>query len=107
MVMRATVSAAAANERYPSGLLSGRLRKNPAPQEQGNRHMTIVVLVLTVAVFAGVSSSAARLGSSSVIHVHWWGLALVALALQSLPVEVGSAERTGVAAASLVASYVI
>ena len=68
--------------------------------------MTIVVLVLALAVTAGIlSGGSPRLLER--IRVHWWGLALVALVLQSMPLEVGSAERAGFAAASLVASYVL
>ena len=68
--------------------------------------MTIVLLILALAVLAGVLSggSARYLGH---LQVHWWGLAPIALVLQSAPIPVGSAERSGLAAAALVSSYVL
>ena len=68
--------------------------------------MTIVLLVLALAVLAGILAG----GSPRFLErlrVHWWGLAPIALVLQSIPIPVGSAERAGLAAASLVASYVL
>ena len=68
--------------------------------------MTIVLLILALAVLAGVLSggSARYLGH---LQVHWWALAPIALVLQSAPIPVGSAERSGFAAAALVSSYVL
>ena len=68
--------------------------------------MTIVVLVLALAVLAGIIAGGS-VRFLERIRVHWWGLAPVALVLQSIPLPVGSAERAGLAAASLVASYVL
>ena len=68
--------------------------------------MTIVVLVLALAVLAGIIAGGS-VRFLEHIRVHWWGLAPIALVLQSFPLPVGSAERAGLAAASLVASYVL
>lgn len=68
--------------------------------------MTIVVLVLALAVLAGITAGGS-VRFLEHIRVHWWGLAPIALVLQSFPLPVGSAERAGLAAASLVASYVL
>lgn len=68
--------------------------------------MTIVLLVLALAVLAGLLTG----GSIRFLErfrVHWWGLAPIALVLQSVPVPVGTAQRAGLAAASLVSSYVL
>ena len=68
--------------------------------------MTIVVAILALAVGAGLLAG----GSLRVLErfrAHWWALAPIALALQVIPIASGSAERTGFAAASLVASYVL
>ncbi|MEO8424389.1 MAG: DUF5317 family protein [Actinomycetota bacterium] len=68
--------------------------------------MAIVLLILALAVLAGILSG----GSGRFLErlrVHWWGLAPIALVLQAVPVPVGSAQRAGLAAASLVSSYVL
>lgn len=68
--------------------------------------MAIVALILALAVLAGLLSG----GSPRFLErlrVHWWGLAPIALVLQSVPIPIGSAERAGLAAASLVTSYVL
>jgi hypothetical protein len=68
--------------------------------------VTIVLLILALAVLAGVlSGGSARYLSH--LQVHWWGLAPIALVLQSAQIPVGSAERSGLAAAALVSSYVL
>jgi hypothetical protein len=68
--------------------------------------MIFVLLILALAVLAGLLSGGSMtfLGR---LRVHWWGLAPIALVLQSVPMPVGSAERAGLAAASLVSSYVL
>jgi len=68
--------------------------------------MTIAVLVLAFAVLAGIIAGGSPRFLEH-IRVHWWGLAPIALVLQSFPLPVGSAERAGLAAASVVASYVL
>lgn len=68
--------------------------------------MIIVLLILAFAVLAGILSGGS-LRFLGHLQVHWWGVAPIALVLQSLPMPVGSAERAGLAAASLVASYVL
>ena len=68
--------------------------------------MAIVLLILALAVLAGLLSG----GSIRYLErfrVHWWALAPIALALQSVPVPAGTAQRAGLAAASLVSSYVL
>ncbi len=68
--------------------------------------MAIVLPILALAVLAGiVSGGSVRFLER--LRVHWWGLALIALVVQSVPVPAGSAQRTGLAAASLVLSYVL
>jgi hypothetical protein len=68
--------------------------------------MAIVVLLLVLAVLAGIFSggSARFLGR---LRVHWWGLAPIALVLQSAPISTDSVDRAGLAAASLVTSYAL
>lgn len=68
--------------------------------------MAIVPLILAVAVLAGILSGGSPRFLERV-RVHWWGLAPIALVLQWVPIPVGSAERAGLAAASLAASYVL
>lgn len=68
--------------------------------------MVIVGLILILAVLAGLLSG----GSPRFLErlrVHWWGLAPIALVLQSVPIPVGNAERAGLEAAALVSSYVL
>ena len=68
--------------------------------------MAIVLLILALAVLAGLLSG----GSIRYLErfrVHWWALAPIALVLQSVPVPAGTAQRTGLAAASLVSSYAL
>jgi hypothetical protein len=68
--------------------------------------MTIVLAILVLAVVAGLLAG----GSIRFLErfrVHWWALAPIALALQVMPIASGSPERAGLAAASLVASYVL
>jgi hypothetical protein len=68
--------------------------------------MAIVLLALALAVLAGIfNGGSLRLLEG--LRVHWWGLAPIALILQSLPIRGGSSERAGVAAASLASSYVL
>ena len=78
----------------------------PLPGTKEPDHLTIVVLVLALAVFAGILAGGS-LRFLERIRVHWWGLAPVALVLQSMPISVGSADRAGLAAATLVVSYVL
>lgn len=68
--------------------------------------MTVVLIILALAVAVGVlaGGSLHHLGR---FQIHWWALAPIALALQALPTPAGSADRAGLAAASLVASYVL
>jgi hypothetical protein len=68
--------------------------------------MAIVLLILALAVLAGILSGGSMRFLER-LRVHWWGLAPIALVLQSAPVPVGSAQRAGLAAASLVSSYVL
>ncbi len=68
--------------------------------------MAIVLLILALAVLAGILSGGS-LRFLERLRVHWWGLAPAALVLQSLPISIGSVERAGLAAASLVSSYVL
>lgn len=68
--------------------------------------MVVVLLILALAVLAGILSGGS-LRFLERLRVHWWGLAPIALVLQSVPMPVGSAERAGLAAASLVSSYVL
>ena len=73
---------------------------------KGSLVMIFVLLILALAVLAGLLSG----GSIRFLdrfRVHWWGLAPIALVLQSVPVPVGTAQRAGLAAASLVSSYVL
>jgi uncharacterized protein DUF5317 len=96
-----------------TGSNSGRTCDTDALVAQGSRAqrlrkpvMAVVLLILALAVLAGI------LGGGSIrflerLRVHWWGLAPIALVLQSVPLPVGSAERAGSAAAMLVSSYVL
>ena len=68
--------------------------------------MAFVLLILTLAVLAGILSGGSMRFLER-LRVHWWGLAPIALVLQSVPLPVGSAQRSGLAAASLVSSYVL
>ena len=68
--------------------------------------MVIVLIVLGLAVLAGILSGGS-VRFLERLQVHWWGLAPIALALQSVPIPEGSAERAGLAAASLVVSYLL
>jgi hypothetical protein len=68
--------------------------------------MVVVVLILVLAILAGVLAGGS-LRSLERIHIHWWGIAFVALALQAFPISGASANRAGLAAGSLVASYVL
>ena len=68
--------------------------------------MAIVIVILALAVFVGILSGGS-IRNLARLRVHWWGLAPIALVLQSVPVPVGNAQRAGLAAASLVSSYVL
>jgi hypothetical protein len=68
--------------------------------------MAFVLLILALAVIAGILSGGSMRFLER-LRVHWWGLAPIALVLQAVPVPVGSAQRAGLAAASLVSSYVL
>ena len=68
--------------------------------------MAFVLLILTLAVLAGILSGGSMRFLER-LRVHWWGLAPIALVLQSVPLPVGSAQRSGLAATSLVSSYVL
>ena len=68
--------------------------------------MIVVALILALAVAAGVVAGGS-LRSLERIRIHWWGLAFVALALQAVPIRGVGASRIGLAATSLVASYVL
>jgi uncharacterized protein DUF5317 len=68
--------------------------------------MTFVLLILALAVLAGLLSGGS-IRYMERFRVHWWALAPIALVLQSVPVPAGTAQRTGLAAASLVSSYVL
>ena len=62
--------------------------------------MAFVLLILALAVLAGIISGGSMRFLKR-LRVHWWGLAPIALVLQSVPVPVGSAQRSGLAATSL------
>ena len=68
--------------------------------------MIVVALILALAIVAGVIAGGS-FRSLERIRIHWWGVAFVALALQVLPIHGGTEDRIGLAAASLVASYVL
>ena len=68
--------------------------------------MAFVLLILALAVLAGILSGGSMRFLER-LRVHWWGLAPIALVLQSVPLPVGSAQRSGLAATSLVSSYVL
>lgn len=68
--------------------------------------MIILLPVLALAVLGGIlSGGSPRLLER--VRVHWWGLALIALALQSGPFPVGSAQLAKLAATGLVSSYLL
>ena len=68
--------------------------------------MVVVALILALAIATGVIAGGS-FRSLERIRIHWWGVAFVALALQVLPIHGGTEDRIGLAAASLVASYVL
>jgi hypothetical protein len=68
--------------------------------------MIVVALIIALAIAAGVVAGGS-LRSLERIRIHWWGIAFIALALQAVPISGGNENRIGVAAATLVASYVL
>ena len=68
--------------------------------------MPVILAILALAVGAGLFVGG-RLRNLERLRIHWWALAPIALALQVMPIASGSPQRTGFAAASLVASYVL
>jgi hypothetical protein len=68
--------------------------------------MPVVLIILALAVGAGLLAGGS-LRFLEQFRVHWWALAPIALLLQVTPIASGSAQRAGLAAASLVASYIL
>jgi hypothetical protein len=68
--------------------------------------MIVVLLILALAVAVGLAAGGS-LRNLEHITIHWWALAPIGLGLQMVRVPGGSASRVGLAAATLVASYVL
>src|SRR6266496_3383018 len=82
-------------------------RHDTAPRTAGGAApMIVVALFLALAIAAGIAAGCS-IRSLEGIRIHWWGIAFIALALQALPISGGNEDRIGLAAASLVASYVL
>jgi hypothetical protein len=66
-----------------------------------------IIVVLLIAVLLGYLAGG-RLGRFGSVHLHWWGLAFVGVALQALPTpSIGEVDPHLAGTATLIASYVL